>query len=216
MSKENGTRIELWNGRVIRFVERSGEWWAVANDVAEALGYERPKDAVSAHCKGAVKQRLLTNGGRQQMYVIPEKDIYRLIFHSRLPEAEAFQDWVFDIIKEIREDALGLKSYEAFRLMDKEQQKAAMSKLFDSLREPVKVDYIKANLIADKAVSTMHGYPKLVKKPDMAEAMLRDREPILADTVELMALNERFGLGLSVSEHIYQKHAGARRERGAA
>jgi hypothetical protein len=81
-----------------------------------------------------------------------------------------------------------------------------MHKLNESLREPVKVDYIKANTIADKAVSTLHGYPKLVKKSDMDEAMLRDREPILADTVELMVLNERFHLGLSVSDQVYQKY----------
>jgi hypothetical protein len=64
---------------------------------------------------------------------------------------------------------LKLKEYEAFRLMGKEQQKAAMRKLNESLREPVKADYIKANTIADKAVSTIHGYPKMIKKPDMDE-----------------------------------------------
>jgi hypothetical protein len=40
----------------------------------------------------------------------------------------------------------------------------------------------------------------------MDEAMLRERQPVLEDTVELMALNERFGLGLSISEHIYRKY----------
>lgn len=29
---------ESWAGHSIRFVERSGEWWAVAQDVCEALG----------------------------------------------------------------------------------------------------------------------------------------------------------------------------------
>jgi hypothetical protein len=70
------------------------------------------------------------------------------------------------------------------------------------------VDYIKANTIADKAVSTMHGYPKMIKKPDMDAGMLRDREAVLADTVELMAVNERYGLGLSVSDQVYRKYAG--------
>jgi prophage antirepressor-like protein len=54
------------------------------------------------------------------MAIIPEKNIYRLIFRSRLSEAEAFQDWVFDIIKELHK-SLGLSEYEVFRLMDKEQ-----------------------------------------------------------------------------------------------
>jgi prophage antirepressor-like protein len=33
-------RIETWKGQSIRFVERDGEWWAVAKDVAAALGHE--------------------------------------------------------------------------------------------------------------------------------------------------------------------------------
>jgi prophage antirepressor-like protein len=200
-------RVEKWNGHPLRFVERDGEWWAVAKDVATALGYEDTINAVKQHCKGVVKRHILTNGGKQLVSAIPEQDIYRLIFHCRLPEAEAFQDWVFGTIKELRK-SLGLSEYEAFRLMDREHQKAAMRKLNESLREPAKADYIKANTIADKAVSIMRGYPKMVKKPEMDEGMMREREPILADTVELMALNERFGLGLSVSEQIYRMYAG--------
>jgi prophage antirepressor-like protein len=153
-------RVETWNGHPIRFVERDGEWWAVAKDVAEALGYANTKEAINEHCKGVAKCYPLTPGGKQQVSIIGEKDIYRLIFRSRKPEAEAFQDWVCDIIKELRK-SLGLNEYEAFRLMDREHQKAAMGKLFEGLREPVKVDYIKANTIADKAVSTLHGYPKV-------------------------------------------------------
>jgi prophage antirepressor-like protein len=206
--QKTDSRIETWNGRPIRFVQNDGEWWAVAKDVADALGYANTKESVNEHCKGVAKCYLLTAGGKQQVSIISEKDIYRLIFRSRLPEAEAFQDWMFDIIKKIREEALGLKSYEAFRLMDKEHQKAAMSKLFESLREPVKIDYIKANTIANKAVSTMHGCPVLIKKGAMNEAMLREREAVLADTVDLMAVNERFGLGLSVSGRIYRKYGG--------
>jgi prophage antirepressor-like protein len=202
-----GMKAENWNGHAIRFVERGGEWWAVAKDVAEALGYANTKESVNEHCKGVAKCYLLTPGGKQRVSIISEKDIYRLIFRSRLPEAEAFQDWIFDIVKELRK-SLGLSEYEAFRLMDKEQQKAAMRQLNESLREPVKVDYIKANTIADKAVAAMHGFPRLVKKAAMDEGMLRDRRAVLADTVDLMALNERFGLGLSVSEQVYRKYTG--------
>jgi hypothetical protein len=38
--------------------------------------------------------------------------------------------------------------------------------------------------------------------------MLQDRAAVLSDTVELMALNHRFGLGLSVSEAVYRKYTG--------
>ena len=35
------TKIENWNGRSIRFVEKKpGDWWAVAADVAKALNLD--------------------------------------------------------------------------------------------------------------------------------------------------------------------------------
>ncbi len=66
----------------------------VAGDVASALGYSKPRNAVSTHCKGALKQGIPTKGGLQEVTLIPESDVYRLIMRSKLPQAEAFQDWV--------------------------------------------------------------------------------------------------------------------------
>ena len=76
-----------------------------ANDVAKALGYARPADAISAHCKGSVKHRVLTNGGPQLMTFIPESDLYRLTFKSKLPAAEKFTDWVTEqVLPSIRKN----------------------------------------------------------------------------------------------------------------
>lgn len=80
----------------IRTTEIDGKPYFVANDVARALGYKRPADAVTAHCKGSVKHRYLTDGGEQELKVIPEGDIYRLTVRSKLPSAEKFEKWVFD------------------------------------------------------------------------------------------------------------------------
>lgn len=63
---------------------------------ARALGYASPKDAITRHCKGAIKRRLLTTGGEQNIKFIPEGDLYRLIISSKLPNAERFERWVFD------------------------------------------------------------------------------------------------------------------------
>lgn len=53
--------------------------WFVGKDVASALGYKRPKDAITAHCRGAVKHRLTDTLGREQeMLFIPKGDVYRL------------------------------------------------------------------------------------------------------------------------------------------
>lgn len=80
----------------VRTVEIAGKPYFVANDVAKALGYAVPKDAVARHCKGALKRRYLTDGGKQEMKMIPEGDMYRLITHSKLESAERFESWVFD------------------------------------------------------------------------------------------------------------------------
>lgn len=80
----------------VRTVEIDGKPYFVANDVARALGYSVPKDAISRHCKGALKRRYLTEGGKQEMKIIPEGDMYRLITHSKLESAERFESWVFD------------------------------------------------------------------------------------------------------------------------
>lgn len=66
----------------------------LANDVAQALGYKIPKDAISSHCKGGVILPTPTEGGIQRVKYIPESDVYRLVMRSKLPQAEQFQDWV--------------------------------------------------------------------------------------------------------------------------
>lgn len=98
--------LQIFNSKdfgQIRTVEINGKLYFVANDVARALGYKRPADAVTAHCKGSVKHRCLTDGGEQELKVIPEGDIYRLTTRSKLPSAEKFERWVFDeVIPSIR------------------------------------------------------------------------------------------------------------------
>lgn len=89
----------------IRTVDAEGKTMFVATDVAKALGYSRPADAITAHCKGSVKWRVLTPGGEQDVKVIPEGDIYRLVIRSKLPSAEKFEKWVFDeVLPSIRQN----------------------------------------------------------------------------------------------------------------
>ena len=80
----------------IRTIDENGSVLFCGNDVAKALGYKSPKDAIAAHAKGAVKRRTLTDGGEQEMLFITEGDIYRLAARSKLPGAEKFESWIFD------------------------------------------------------------------------------------------------------------------------
>ena len=80
----------------IRTIEIDGKPYFVGTDVAKALGYNNPRDAVSRHCKGVVKHDTPTSSGVQSMLYINEGDLYRLIMKSKLPSAEKFEAWVMD------------------------------------------------------------------------------------------------------------------------
>lgn len=89
----------------IRTINENGVVLFCGSDVARALGYSRPNEAVATHAKGTVKRRTLTNGGEQEMAFIPESDLYRLIFRSKLPSAERFTDWVTaEVLPSIRKN----------------------------------------------------------------------------------------------------------------
>lgn len=81
----------------LRIVTIDGQPWFVGKDVCDALAYANATDAMNRHCKGVVKRYpLQTPGGTQEVRVIPQSDMLRLIVGSKLPAAEKFERWVFD------------------------------------------------------------------------------------------------------------------------
>lgn len=197
-------KTENWLDYEIRFVEIEGEWWGIAKDIADALGYS-DTHAMTRHLKSKFLTTVKLTGMNQKYTAISEQGIYKAITRSQRLEAEEFEDWIFDVIRTLRQ-ASGLEGFQIFRLLDKEQQKVTMDKLNQSMQNPTKINFIKANTIANKAVSSRHGYKKMLKKNQMSPEMLIDREPILNDAVELMITKEKFRLNLSVSEKVYEKY----------
>lgn len=202
----NLVRIEDWNGHKIRFVWKDGEWWAVAVDVARALGYSHTPHMtrrLDDDEKDAVR---LTDtiGRKQRMNIISETGVYEAVFGSGLKEAKDFRRWVKQTLKQLRQST-GLEGFQVFRMLDKEHQKETMKRLCSGLHNPVRVDFIKANTIANKAVSNAYGFPKMIKKGEMTPDMLVKRQSILEDTVDLMTVKEKYGLGISVAQAIYSK-----------
>ena len=82
----------------IRTTTEDGTPFFCANDVATTLGYSDPKDALARHCRGVVKHYPIVDslGRSQSARFITEPDLYRLITHSKLPEAQKFERWVFE------------------------------------------------------------------------------------------------------------------------
>ena len=75
----------------------NGEPGFVGKDVCERLGYTNPSKAMGDHCKGVtIRYPLQTAGGRQEVRVLTEPDVLRLIVSSTLPAAQEFERWVFE------------------------------------------------------------------------------------------------------------------------
>jgi prophage antirepressor-like protein len=207
---KSNIRIENWNNHEIRFIERSqDDWWAIAQDVAKALNYKHTPHMVQMIDDDEKDTVRLTDRnkkrGNPNVTIISETGIYEAVFNSERTESKEFKKWVKQMIKQFRRST-GLEGFQIFRMLDKEHQKETMSKLSRSLENPVRVDFIKANTIANKAVSSLNKHPKMLKKEQMTPDMLVQRQRILDDTCELMALTSKFDIGISVSETIYNKY----------
>lgn len=76
-----------------------GKQWFPGIKVAEILGYTNPRKAVRDHTKerGVTIRSVIDSLGRNQdKKFIDEGNLYRLITKSKLPQAEQFEEWVFD------------------------------------------------------------------------------------------------------------------------
>lgn len=72
------------------------EPWFVGKDVAEALGYANPKNAVPKHVldEDKLSTQIKYAGQRRMVTVINESGLYALIFGSKLESAKRFKRWV--------------------------------------------------------------------------------------------------------------------------
>ncbi|MGW7931522.1 BRO-N domain-containing protein [Staphylococcus xylosus] len=203
---------QLFDDKEIRFIEKDGEYWAIASDVASALGYNLTphmlrmidKEDVGTHIVDSTSNSKYARKS-QRVSIISEYGIYEAIWNSRRDEADDFKKWVKQVIKELRQ-ATGLKGYEAFRMLDKQKQKEAMAIIQKAYKSDKPINYIKANTIANKAVSTAFGYSKMIGKDEMTEDMLEVRQVILDDVVKLTESKNRFNLNVKVSKTIYDKY----------
>lgn len=82
----------------IQIIQIDGKEWLAATQTATTLGYVNPHKAIRDHCRteGCTIRSVLTEGGSQEMKLIDEGNLYRLIVRSKLPSAEQFERWVFD------------------------------------------------------------------------------------------------------------------------
>lgn len=98
------SNIQIFNNPdfgTVRTLDNDGTVLFCGADIAKALGYSNPSKALNDHCKGDLTKRYpITDslGRTQDAIFIPESDLYRLVFGSKLPTAEKFTDWVTETV----------------------------------------------------------------------------------------------------------------------
>ena len=84
-------------GAIRTISDEQGEPLFCGKDVAEALGYKKPLDAIAKHvdAEDSVKRGLLDSRGcNQKTIFINESGLYALILSSKLESAKRFKHWV--------------------------------------------------------------------------------------------------------------------------
>lgn len=94
-------------GEVRTMCDEKGEPWFVGKDVAVALGYAKPRNAITAHIDEEDKTTASIQGTgsnyKTQAVIINESGLYSLIMASKLPQAKAFKHWVTsEVLPQIR------------------------------------------------------------------------------------------------------------------
>lgn len=121
----------------IRTVTIDGQPWFVGKDVANALGYNKSRNAIAQHVDDEDKTPALIQGGcstgTQKTIVINESGLYSLILKSKLPSAKQFKRWVTsEVLPSIRKYG-AYATEETLNRVEDDTEEA--EKLFRMLRE---------------------------------------------------------------------------------
>ena len=107
---EGKTNIQIFTSEVfgeIRTCQVNNQIMFVGKDVATALGYAKPENAIATHVDAEDKTTTLIQGTgsnyKSKVVIINESGLYSLILSSKLPQAKAFKRWVTsEVLPQIR------------------------------------------------------------------------------------------------------------------
>ena len=104
------TAIQIFTNEVfgeIRTCQVNNQIIFVDKDVATALGYAKPENAIATHVDTEDKTTTLIQGTgsnyKSKMVIINESGLYSLVLSSKLPQAKDFKRWVTaEVLPQIR------------------------------------------------------------------------------------------------------------------
>ena len=117
-----------WGGNVRTLTEADGTILFCGKDIATALGFSKPFDAIARHCAHSMKRGVTSKRANQygvvegetEMTFISEGDVIRLILRSTLPSAQKFEREFVGLGIFINNDRPVVSSRDIARVFEKE------------------------------------------------------------------------------------------------
>lgn len=110
--------FDFKNQSVRTSIEQDGSVWFCLADVCRVLHIKNPRRVAREMLKqdGVRKTYITDNLNREQeIIIVNEPNLYRVIFRSNKAEARQFQDWVFEeVLPQIRQTGM----YQNYSLID--------------------------------------------------------------------------------------------------
>ena len=169
--------LQIFNSEefgAVRTVTIENEPWFVGKDVATALGYANPKNAVPTHVseEDKLSTQIEYAGQRREVTVINESGLYALIFGSKLESAKRFKHWVTsEVLPAIRKHGVYAvdellsnpeMAIKAFTALKEEREK---NKALEADNQRMKPKEIFADAVATSHTSILIGdLAKLLKQ----------------------------------------------------
>ena len=145
--------------------EELGKHLFIASEVAKALGYSRPTDAIAWHCGNTVRRRVTTSSANQYatfererwITFIDEADVYNLIFGSKLKSAKIFKAWITnEVLPTLRQSGEYRTNKRKAELMASDEAIDKAAKLLKEARaknEEADKRFLKAMEMVDRATN---------------------------------------------------------------
>ncbi len=169
----NELEIFTFNSNEVKTTLINNEPYFNLKDICDILEIKNISDCKGRlNKKGVVTADTLTNGGIQKSNFINESNLYKVIFQSRKPQAEAFTDWVTsEVLPSIRKHGAYMTDEKAFDVLhnasglaDLLQQAAEQLKQKDVQIERMKPKALFADAVASSKNSILIGeLSKIIK-----------------------------------------------------
>lgn len=191
----------------IRTMLIDGEPWFVGKDIATALGYSKPTDAIRKHVASEDRgiSKTETPSFTQDMVVINESGLYSLILTSKLPSAKKFKHWVTsEVLPSIRKHGAYMTAETLYKTMSEPRE---LAKLLTALADEKDKN---RKLTADNALLSVKAkyYDKILASPDAIPVTFIAKDyGMSAAAFNRMLYNYNIQFPLRRSWCLYQEYA---------